>query len=195
MFNDLLVRGSEGLWEPTPVQVGQLQRHYELLVRWNKILNLTSVRDEREIVERHFLESIFLGSHLPGGSLRIVDIGSGAGFPGVPVGIMRPESSMTLIESHQRKAAFLKEVARELPNLRVIAARAADVEEEFDWAISRAVAPDQLASALGRATNALLLAGTSGPELIPGFSWQPAIKLPWGKQRYLWAGSSVSRGT
>jgi 16S rRNA (guanine527-N7)-methyltransferase len=195
VFNDLLVRGCEGIWSPTPLQVGQLHRHYEMLVRWNKILNLTSVREERDIIERHFLESIFLGSYLPEWALRIADIGSGAGFPGIPVAIMRPASSVTLIESHQRKAAFLKEVARELLNTRVIAARAEDVEEEFDWAISRAVAPDQLAPALRRARNALLLAGDSGPELIAGFTWEPPIKLPWGKQRYIWSGSAVSRET
>ena len=102
MFAELLLERL-GSWVPlAPEQVRVLERHYELMVRWNKVLNLTAVREVAEIVERHYCESLFLGSHLPAGALRIADVGSGAGFPGIPVAILRPECPVTLIESHQR---------------------------------------------------------------------------------------------
>ena len=96
-----------------------LQRHHELLERWNQRLNLTRI----DSVERNYGESLFLGKHLPEGPLRICDIGSGAGFPGFPVAVLRPDCEVTLIESHQRKAVFLKEAARGIANIRVLAKR------------------------------------------------------------------------
>ena len=110
-----------------------------MLVRWNKRFNLTAIREETAIVERHYCESLFLGTHLSQGHLRIADVGSGAGFPGVPVAVQRPDCAVTLIESHQRKAVFLRESTRGLANVRVSCQRAEEVEDEFDWAISRAV--------------------------------------------------------
>src|SRR5580693_8645036 len=108
-------------------------------MRWNQTVNLTAIRMREEAIERHYCESLFLGARLPAGALRIADVGSGAGFPGFPVAILRPECSVTLIESHQRKAVFLREASRAVPNVRVLAKRAEDVEETFDWVISRAV--------------------------------------------------------
>ena len=81
-----------------------------------------------------------MGSRLPAGVLRIADVGSGAGFPGFPVAVLRPDCSVTLIESHQRKAVYLKEASRKLPNVRVLSKLAedvADIGEEYDWVISR----------------------------------------------------------
>src|SRR5450432_3873340 len=109
------------------------------MVRWNKVINLTRIEDERVVIDRHYAESLFLGSHLPPGLLNIADVGSGAGFPGIPISILRPECSVVLIESHQRKAAFLKEASRHLENVRVAAKRAEDVGGGFDWVVSRAV--------------------------------------------------------
>ena len=117
-----------------------LEEHFRLLERWNRKLNLTRIME----VERNYGEALFLGRHLPSGSLRICDIGSGAGFPGFPVGILRPDCEVTLIEAHQRKAVFLKEASRGHANIRVLARRAEDVREEFDWAISRAVSAEDL---------------------------------------------------
>src|SRR5580704_17440976 len=113
-------------------------------MRWNKTLNLTAIRNREEAIERHYCESLFLGARLPAGALRIADIGSGAGFPGLPVAVLRPDCSMTLIESHQRKAVFLREASRKVLNVRVLAKRAEDVDEEFDWVISRAVSYEDL---------------------------------------------------
>src|SRR2546423_8657954 len=117
----------------------QLAKHFDLLQRWNKVLNLTSVHGMEEIIERHYCESLFLAKHLPPGTLRVADIGSGAGFPGLPVAVLRPDCNVTLIESHQRKSVFLREASRDFPNVNVIAKRAESIDARFDWAVSRAV--------------------------------------------------------
>jgi len=168
----------------SPIQIKQLERHYELLIRWNKVLNLTSIRDPTEIIKRHYAESLFLGQHLPSGSLRIADIGSGAGFPGIPVAILRPDCSVCLIESHQRKSVFLREATREINNVRVIDQRAGDVKEDFDWAISRAIKhPPVLAR------NFAFLGGEE-PPFNDRFTWNK-IKLTCGEHRFLWLGRST----
>ncbi len=114
MFADLLRERLRGIVELSPGQIAALEAHYELLVRWNKTVNLTTITSLEEAVERHYCESLFLGAHLPAGNLRVVDVGSGAGFPGFPVAILRPECSVTLVESHQRKAVFLREASRKI---------------------------------------------------------------------------------
>ena len=103
-------------------------------------MNLTTViRTLEEAIERHYCESLFLAAQLAGRrSCGVADVGSGAGFPGFPVAVLRPDCSVTLIESHQRKAVFLREASRGLPNVRVLANRAEDVTRQFDRVISRA---------------------------------------------------------
>src|ERR1035437_10306437 len=189
MFADLLRQRLARVVELSPGQVEALETHYQLLLRWNRTLNLTSIKRMEEAVERHYCESLFLGAHLPQGRLRIADIGSGAGFPGFPVAVLRPDCSVTLIESHQRKAVFLREASRALPNVRVLSKRAEAVGEQFDWATSRAVSYEALAPTLKAiAANADLLTGVEEPPPEMGFSWEPAVALPWGKQRFLRAG-------
>ena len=189
MFADLLRQRLAGVVELSPGQVEALEAHYQLLLRWNRTLNLTSIKRMEEVVERHYCESLFMGTHLPQGRLRIADIGSGAGFPGFPVAVLRPDCSVTLIESHQRKAVFLRECSRNLPNVRVLARRAEDVDEEFDWAVSRAVSYEDLASFLKNlAPNADLLTGGEAPPDGIGFVWQIPIQVPWGEQRFLRSG-------
>jgi len=186
VFRDLLRDRLRGIAELTDAQAEALESHYDLLVQWNRTLNLTAIRDLPEAVERHYGESLFLAARLPAGSLRIADVGSGAGFPGLPVAIYRPDCLVALIESHQRKAVFLKEAARGLSNVRVLARRAEQVNEEFDLAISRAVSYRDLSSSLQvLAPAADLLGGTEGAPPEMGFVWQPPIPLPWGTQRYL----------
>ena len=186
MFADLVRQRLAGVVELSPGQVEALEAHYRLLLRWNRTLNLTSIRKIEEAVERHYCESLFLGTQLPQDLLRIADIGSGAGFPGFPVAVLRPDCSVTLIESHQRKAVFLREASRSLPNVRVLARRAEDMNEQFDCAISRAVSYEDLASFLKNlAPNADLLTGGEEPPGGIGFVWQPPIPMPWGAQRFL----------
>jgi len=176
-------------------QVAQLEQHFELLQRWNKVLNLTGLEKVDEIVERHYCESLFLGEHLPSGSVTIADVGSGAGFPGVPLAVLRPECLVTLIESHQRKSVFLREVTRELPNVRVTAVRAENVGGRFDWGLVRAVKFDGIERALRRwASHVAVLGGEDRPSNLC-FTWNNPVKLPWGKNRYLWLGRTVPRET
>jgi 16S rRNA (guanine(527)-N(7))-methyltransferase RsmG len=155
-----------------------LEEHYSLLTRWNKTLNLTRVEAPAEAVERHYAESLFLGAQLPEGPLRIADVGSGGGFPGIPVAILCPSCSVTLIESHQRKAVFLREASRKLPNVKVLALRAEEVKERFDWVVSRAVSFEDLRKPLKLAPSAALLTGS---EPL-GAGWQ-VIPLPWAPLR------------
>lgn len=186
MFADLLRERLAGIVELSAGQLDALEAHYQLLLRWNRSLNLTSIRKPEEAIERHYCESLFLAAHLPPGSLRIADIGSGAGFPGFPVAVLRPDCSVTLIESHQRKAVFLRESTRTLPNVRVLPERAEGVQEEFDCAISRALSYKDLQPILKRiAANADLLTGAESPPDELGFSWEAAVPLPWGNQRFL----------
>jgi 16S rRNA (guanine(527)-N(7))-methyltransferase RsmG len=139
VFRELLLERVSSFCQLSDAQVSRLEQHYNLMIRWNKKINLTRIEGLEESIDRHYAESLFLGSLLPVGPLRIADIGSGAGFPGFPVAVLRPECAVTLIESHARKSVFLKEASRDLSNIRVLSRRAEDVGEPFDWVISRAV--------------------------------------------------------
>lgn len=192
MFADLLAQRLAGVASVSAEQAAQLEAHYELLRKWNQVLNLTRVEDLEEAIERHYCESLFLAAHLPPGNLTIADVGSGAGFPGFPVAVFRPDCIVTLIESHQRKAVFLKEVARARGNVRVVSRRAEEVAEHFDVAISRAVSYDDLVRPLKRlAPRALLLTGAEAPPAKIGFVFQEPIPLPWGNQRFLRLGAKA----
>jgi hypothetical protein len=109
------------------------------------------------------------------------------------VAILRPDCQVTLIEAHQRKAVFLKEASRRVPNIRVLAKRAEEVHEAFDWAISRAVSAEDLSAFIARlAPHVALLTGVDVPE-IPSIAWESVIPLPDAKARFLRIG--VSRET
>ena len=95
MFAELL-RAKLGLFcDLSGAQVAALEQHYGLLTRWNKVLNLTAVRSVEEAVERHYCESVFAAIHLPAGPISVADVGSGAGFPGIPIAILRPDCLVT----------------------------------------------------------------------------------------------------
>ncbi|MDE1154583.1 MAG: 16S rRNA (guanine(527)-N(7))-methyltransferase RsmG [Acidobacteriaceae bacterium] len=103
--------------EERPRLFSQLERYLELLLRWNQKTNLTAVRDPEAIITRHFGESLFaactLAPHLAPGD-TVLDFGSGAGFPGIPLQLLLPEVHVTLGESQHKKAAFLREALRTL---------------------------------------------------------------------------------
>ena len=194
-----ILRGSFGPFNPlSPEMVSELLGHYELLVRWNKTLNLTSIAGLEEAVLRHYCESLFVGIHLPANPVSVLDIGSGAGFPGIPMAILRPDCRFTLAESHQRKAVFLRESTRHLSNVRVAACRAEKVEGAFDWVVSRAVKwPDVLkianpGAAIVPVRIALLLGQEDAAEVVlqPAVTWREAIPLPWGHRRVLVLGQT-----
>jgi 16S rRNA (guanine527-N7)-methyltransferase len=144
VFRELLIRRVSAFCPLSSAQLDQLEQHYELMVRWNKTINLTRIDGVEEAVDRHYAESLFLASKLPAGPLRIADIGSGAGFPGFPVAVVRPECHVTLVESHKRKAVFLKEATRALPNVTIAAERAENISQVYDWIVSRAVSWEDL---------------------------------------------------
>jgi 16S rRNA (guanine527-N7)-methyltransferase len=134
--------------------ISHISTYIDLLKRWNSRVNLTAIRDEDEIITRHFGESLFAARHLfPGranfeknaGTIprksSLADLGSGAGFPGIPVKLWAPEISLTLIESNHKKAAFLREVCRALTlmDVDVQNTRAEVLSRTFDVVILRAV--------------------------------------------------------
>ena len=187
---------------PSRLSAEQLERisiYIDILQRWNRKINLTAVRRPQEMVIRHFGESLFAARHLLADPLRVIDVGSGAGFPGVPMKIYAPAICLTLIESNQRKAAFLREVIRalKLGETEVFAGRAEDFAgsadlvtmravEKFERALSAAVG---LVAPLGRM---VLLIGArqvdAARRAAPRLVWEPALAIPGSNQRVLAVG-------
>lgn len=182
MFRDLLAAEWSRFGTLPDDQLAKLERHHNLLIRWNATLNLTRIRKLADVVRLHYCESLYLANALPAGELHIADVGSGAGFPGIPLAVARPECSVALIESHQRKAVFLTEAARDLPNVRVLATRAEALDTGFDWLTSRAVRPTQVL-ALSLAPRAALLMGADDLPRLP--IPDRVHPLPWGDRRVL----------
>ena len=175
--------------------------YIDILLRWNARINLTAVRDTQQIVTRHFGESLFAARHLlPLSAKRLADVGSGAGFPGLPIKIWQPEVRLTLIESNHKKATFLREVARVLTfmDIDVYCGRAEDFPagspdivtlravERFDSALpyaARLVAPGgRLGLLLGEAQASRVAA------VCPEFSWQEPIPIPLSTSRVILIG-------
>jgi 16S rRNA (guanine527-N7)-methyltransferase len=180
MFKKLLAEEFAPYGALSSGQLDQLEAHYIALSRWNERLNLTRIRNLSESVQFHYCESLFLGRFLPQGSHRVVDIGSGGGFPGIPMAILRPECEVLLVESHQRKAVFLREATRELKNVTVAAQRAEEIEGDFDWLVSRAVSPSDVLR-LNLSRNIALLIGEEDASELEG-EREP---VPWGNHRVL----------
>jgi len=180
-----------------------------LLQKWNAKTNLTAIRDEEGILSRHFLESILAARALPPGIATLLDFGSGAGFPGLPIALLRPEIAVTLAESQNKKAAFLREAVRvlalpimalptsALPTM-VHSARAETLTQKFDCVTLRAV--DNMSAALPAAIRllapngllAILTTTASLPEIeaVPEYcnlQSSQSEPLPHGTNRILLA--------
>lgn len=127
-----------------PSLSARLQEYLQLLEKWNRVHNLTAVRAPEEQVRLHLLDCLALVPLLNASALRIADIGSGAGFPGLMWAMARPQWSLYLVESNHKKTAFLRETVRclALENVQVIAKRAEQwqPEQAMDWIVSRAMA-------------------------------------------------------
>jgi 16S rRNA (guanine527-N7)-methyltransferase len=128
------------------VQVEQVQTYTRLLLKWNLKMNLTRIVEEKKVYQEHFAESFGLSRFLPHPCTQVLDVGSGAGFPGLVLGILHPGLSLALVESSSKKALFLNEVIRALGmagNARVIQNRfeqiAPDFEDAFDAITLRGV--------------------------------------------------------
>lgn len=198
-FADSLERELRSWITLSEQQIRQLHDHYQLLHLWNKKINLTSVKPGVETLVRHYCESLFFGAHFPGEPERvtIADLGSGAGFPGVPLAVLKPEWRVTLIESNQRKGVFLREATRNLGNVSVLAQRAEDISIAYDWLVSRAVSPPEVLRNLPRlAPQVGLMLGEgdfSTVKSTPNIAWGEPVRLPWGDRRICVYGE-VSRG-
>jgi 16S rRNA (guanine527-N7)-methyltransferase len=190
------VAGLKALDEAT---AARFAAYLALLQRWNARMNLTAIRDEEGILARHFVESIACAQALPQGIGALLDYGSGAGFPGIPIALCRPEMEVTLAESQSKKAAFLREAARVLGiPVRVHGARAEELEERFDCVVLRAV--DRMAEAVKSASvlvrdKGWLAVMTTRGELGAmkrdageGFRWAEDVQLPGGEDRTLTLG-------
>ena len=193
-LNALLAQA--GLPPLTAEQTKSFEVYLALLMRWNARLNLTAVRYEDGILSRHFVESIACARALPVGIGTLLDFGSGAGFPGIPIALYRPEIAVTLAESQGKKAAFLQEAVRVLGlQARVHAARAEVLAQQFDCVTLRAV--DRMAEAVRSAAGRVVPCGwlalmTTGAaqEAVQtatgsGFAWQSPTPLPGGGDRIL----------
>ena len=164
---------------------GQLSLYLDLLLKWNARTNLTAIRDPEEIVRRHFGESLFAAQHL-GPCATLLDFGSGAGFPGLPIALLRSEIAVTLAESQNKKATFLREVVRTLGLTTEIwssRVEAMPAERQFGVVTLRAV--DNMLQAIlaaePRASRRLVLLVTSDQQqhpLIPNFTFVEQIPLP-----------------
>jgi 16S rRNA (guanine527-N7)-methyltransferase len=187
--------------ELNALQVSQVQQYLALLLKWNDKINLTSIRDPLEILYRHFCESMYAAVAVPFQSGRLADVGSGGGFPGLPLKIARPELQVFLVESNIKKATFLAEVARELglSDLRVLVRRYEELGEEvapLDFACARALGEYfQLLSWAGSrqvAANQVVLwiGGNDVEEVatIEGWEWRDPIPVPQSLRRYLLIG-------
>jgi 16S rRNA (guanine527-N7)-methyltransferase len=230
-------------------QLHQISTYIDLLLRWNARINLTAIRNEEEIVTRHFGESLFLARHLfptslnsyhpynpchpersqdtrearvlaeskdpyppnsrqpypgvlttPPSPPRVLDIGSGAGFPALPLKIWSPDIHLTLIESNHKKTAFLREVSRALTltNVDIITDRAETLAARPDFpraevvtlrAVERfeTILPQAAALLAPNATLALLISTAQIPPLtkLTGLRWRQAIHIPQSHTRVL----------
>ncbi len=182
-----------------PAAVAQLDAFLALLLRWNARISLTAVRDPEAIVRRHFAESLFAAEHVPAGAAMLLDFGSGAGFPGIPIAIARPEIAVTLAESQSRKAAFLREAVRTLGlRAEVWPGRVEEMPAErvFDAVTLRAV--DKMPHACRLAVPRLAGGGwlavftthaaESTLNRLPGIRWTEALPIPGSRQEILRTG-------
>jgi 16S rRNA (guanine527-N7)-methyltransferase len=126
-------------------QVGQLKQYAALLVEWNAKMNLTAIKEEGEIVEKHFLDCLIPAKSLSIDGKSCCDLGTGAGFPGLVWAIAFPSCSMTLVEATGKKCTFLQAVisALSLKNVRILNKRAEELNNkgQFDIVVARALAP------------------------------------------------------
>ena len=182
-------------------QVVSIQHYMAILQRWNEKLNLTAIRNPLEILYRHFCESMFGASAIPVDKGQLADIGSGPGFPGIPLKIARPELDLVLVESNIKKGTFLAEVVRELglTSTRVVISRYEELGEEvapLDVVCSRAVGEfvpflEWAASPKVSATQvALWIGGRDLDEARKSkqWEWREPILIPQSLQRYILIG-------
>jgi len=186
-------------------QVLQIQQYIRILLVWNEKVNLTSIRDPLEILYRHFCESMYAAATVPVENGRLADVGSGGGFPGLPIKILCPNLRVFLVESNLKKATFLAEVIRELglTDAQVLVRRYEELGEEIaplDFICSRALGEfpsflewahsEQIAS-----KQVILWIGARDlPDLqrIRTWEWREPIQVPHSLRRLILVGTKKS---
>jgi 16S rRNA (guanine527-N7)-methyltransferase len=173
-----------GIAALSPRAYEQFVAYLDVLLRWNSKLNLTAIREPEEIIRRHFAECAFAAQHLPLDVRTLLDYGSGAGLPGIPIAICRPEILVTLAESHGRKASFLREAARTLGiSIEIYDRRVEtmDPDRQFDAVTMRAV--EKMESAIPVAIRhtgryLALLTTERFAQAYLDFTWREPIPIP-----------------
>jgi 16S rRNA (guanine527-N7)-methyltransferase len=179
-------------------QLAKIAAYSGLLKKWNQIIPLTSIEDDSEIVARHFGESIFAGRFLDLETGRLADVGSGAGFPGLPLKIAFPALRVSLIEPNLKKCAFLREVKEvlTLDGLEIVRStyeKLAPSGKSFDFICSRALGSyrrllewsRQALNPDGRVILWLGVDDSTSISRLEGWNWQLPIKIPESKRRVL----------
>jgi 16S rRNA (guanine527-N7)-methyltransferase len=189
---------------PTEDQVAKIREYTLLLLKWNRSVSLTSVTDPTEIVSRHFGESMYASTLLPVENCRLVDIGTGAGFPGLALKIAYPSIDLILIESNKKKCAFLSETVRSLgfndveirpdrfENIRpetilanFITSRAVgEFKQLLRWSMNALVPRGHLMVWVG-SEDSTRIARTSG------WIWLPAERIPDSQRRFILIGRPI----
>jgi 16S rRNA (guanine527-N7)-methyltransferase len=190
----------------TDLQVEQIRRYMTLLLKWNDAMNLTAIQDPLEILYRHFCESMFGATLIPVGFGRLADVGSGGGFPGLPLKIACPEMEVCLIDSNVKKATFLAEVIRELalPEARVLVSRYEELDEEvtpLDVACSRALGEFAqflkwaASEKIGAKTVMLWIGGRDLDEARASkdWDWNEPVAVPQSLRRFVLIGRRADK--
>jgi len=189
--------------EPNPVQLEQTATYLNLLLKWNAKVNLTSVRGPRQMIMRHFGESYFAARELLSSepAATVIDLGSGAGFPGLPLAMFEPAVQVTLIESNAKKVAFLNEViaALKLGNVRVVRQRAEDYAGSADLVTMRAVERFEAAARIairlvrpGGGRLALMIGASqvgAAKQAVGELAWSTPREVPVSHSRILLVGT------
>jgi len=181
-------------------QAEKIRDYTELLIKWNKSIALTAIDDRLEIVSRHFGESIFALSAIPGLAGRLADVGAGAGFPGLPLKIARQGIKVVLLEPNLKKCAFLNEVTRALGLNDVEVSRSRYEEYQggalFDFVCARALGDYRrllrwARGLLAPGGHVILWLGSEDSISIsrtPGWSWDLPIQIPESRKRVIQIG-------
>jgi 16S rRNA (guanine527-N7)-methyltransferase len=155
--------------EPRVETVAAFDLYRQELKKWNKVHNITSITGDKEIVVKHFLDSLLYLKAIPAGKLTLCDVGSGGGFPGLPMAIVRGDIEITLLEPSRKKMAFLRQIRRllSLKNVEIINARAEEVtDRQFDVVVTRALftVSDMIIKASHLVTKGGFLVLNKGPK-------------------------------
>ncbi len=188
---------------PSTEQIHLIREYISILLKWNKLISLTTVTSPIEIAGRHFGESMFVSDLLPVENCRLADVGTGAGFPGLALKILHPSLHVTLIESNKKKCAFLAEVVRSLnlSGIEIISERFEEIRKDpamFDLVTARALGGfsellEWAKQALAPRGHLVLWVGGEDATRLSsetGWIWRPAVQIPESQRRFILIGRS-----